>query len=137
MTDLLSRIEAGEPVEAQEVFDFAVSKVIEQGAPAISERGCLYRAPHGRKCALGHLIPDSLYNDSFEDVTAEGLLLSDEKYYCAALAVSLARYIDLIRDMQETHDGAAKDTESVADFLDDFRHRAEAVAKYHGLTFNF
>jgi hypothetical protein len=33
MTDLLTRIERGEPVEAQEVFDYSVGKVIEQGVP--------------------------------------------------------------------------------------------------------
>ena len=139
MTDLLTRIERGEPVEAQEVFDFAVGKVIEQGAPAISEDGCAYRTRNGNKCAFGHLIPDSLYKHSFENVTAVGILtegLSKKNLqYSPALAASLECHVSLITDIQRAHDkNSHRDRVS---FVPNFRHRAEAVAKEHGLTFKF
>lgn len=137
MTDLLARIERGEPVEAQEVFDFAVGKVIEQGVPAMYARECVYRASYGRKCAFGHLIPDSLYTDEFENLSAVTILAKQaHPHYSSALAASLGRHSFLIEEMQRAHDRAAKYTQG-ADFVNNFRHRAEAVAKGHGLTFNF
>lgn len=50
----------------QEIVDKAMSHIFEQGARALAlDRGpidgfCMYRAPDGRKCAIGALIPDSL-----------------------------------------------------------------------------
>lgn len=140
MSDLLSRIEAGEPVEAQEVFDFAVSKVIEQGRPATIGSLCAYRADMDRKCAFGHLIPDSLYKYSFEDVTADGILNKSARnpQYSPTLAASLERHYSLITDIQEAHDDASRfERDGGSKFVDNFRHRAEAVAKSYGLTFNF
>ena len=140
MTDLLARIERGEPVEAQEVFDFAIGKVIEQGVPAMYAGDCVYRASYGRKCAFGHLIPDSLYDPFFENVTSDGILDKRLKTprYSPALAASLERHLFLIKNMQRAHDGAATNAKlDGADFLELFRHSAEAVAKDHGLTFNF
>ena len=137
MTDLLARIERGEPVEAQEVFDFAVGKVIEQGAPSVGGDGCMYRDHLGQKCAFGHLIPDSLYRNSFENQTAKGILSKRIKtpHYSPALASSLERHASLITDLQRAHDTYAHCDDST--FLSKFRHRAKAVAKDHGLTFNF
>ena len=140
MTDLLARIERGEPVEAQEIFDFAVGKVIEQGAPARTEFGCVYRDGHGRKCAFGHLIPDSLYKYSFEDVTAGGILNKYRRHpqYSPALAASLERHSSLITDTQEAHDDASRiERDGGSNFVNNFRHRAEAIARSYGLTFNF
>ena len=134
MTDLLTRIERGEPVEAQEVFDFAVGKVIEQGGPAIGKDGCVYRDHIGQKCAFGHLIPDSLYKHSFENVTSNGIINSTVKnpQYSPALAASLECHVDLIYSLQQAHDNVHAD-----DFVPNFRRRAEAVAQEHGLTFKF
>jgi hypothetical protein len=135
--DLLTRIERGEPVEAQEVFDFAVGKVIEQGDPAISEEGCVYRDHLGQKCAFGHLIPDSLYRHSFENVTSNGIINSTAKnpQYSPALAASLECHASLITDIQRSHDNSAHYEGD--NFVTKFRHRAEAVAQEHGLTFKF
>ena len=139
LTDLLTRIERGEPVEAQEVFDFAVGKVIEQGAPAINGDGCAYRNHLGQKCAFGHLIPDSLYKHSFENVTAVGILTEGlsktNLQYSPALAASLECHVSLITSIQRAHDNEAHC--DGASFVSNFRHRAEAVAATHGLTFKF
>ena len=136
MTDLLSRIEAGEPVEAQEVFDFAVSKVIEQGRPATVGSICAYRADMDRKCAFGHLIPDSLYESRFEGGSVYSILNTNGALkYSSELSASLGRHLDLLADLQSAHDRNA--TRNAKDFVTNFRHRAEAVAKRYGLTFNF
>jgi hypothetical protein len=135
--DLLTRIKRGEPVEAQEVFDFAVGKVIEQGNPAKSEDGCVYRDHLGQKCAFGHLIPDSLYKPSFENVTSNGIINSAAKnpQYSPALAASLECHASLITGIQRAHgNNSHYDGDN---FVTKFRHRAEAVAEEHGLTFKF
>jgi hypothetical protein len=44
----------------QEIFDYVVQKLIEQGGKSTSE-GCAYRGDYGRKCPIGWLIPDEAY----------------------------------------------------------------------------
>jgi hypothetical protein len=49
----------------QEVFDTVAEHLMKQGRRAFDDnRGeCRYRAPNGDMCAVGCLIPDSLYNE--------------------------------------------------------------------------
>lgn len=138
MTNLLARIERGEPVEAQEVFDFAVGKIIKQGHPAVVGGHCRYRTPKGNVCAFGALIPKSIYRKRFEDGTAAAILVEgvDKSKYSAELAGSLEAHHKLITELQKAHDYVATFMEG-EDFVTNFRHRAEAVAKSYGLTFNF
>ena len=134
LADLLARIERGEPVEAQEVFDYSVGKVIEQGAKAVNQYNqCIYRAVNGNKCAFGHLIPDSLYRDTFEDKTARSILRKGGNGYSSKLAASLEQHEYLITDLQTAHDEPSHGV----NFLAGFRRRAEAAAATHGLTFKF
>lgn len=136
MTDLLTRIERGEPVEAQEVFDFAVGKVIEQGVQARgAQYQCAYRGMNGTKCAFGHVIPDALYKKSMEGLGACALLCNEPGYLvhnAKALMPSLEVHADLIEALQGAHDNVHAE-----DFVSNFRRRAEAVAATHGLTFKF
>lgn len=136
MTDLLDRIERGEPVEAQEVFDFAVGKVIEQGRPATLGHLCAYRADMDRKCAFGHLIPDSLYESRFEGGSVYSILKDNgTSKYSSRLTASLGRHLDLVADLQGVHDSLSNG--SLRSFVTNFRHRAEGVARRYDLTFNF
>lgn len=50
----------------QEAFDKAVSGVIKQGSKSFTSKGCKYRGPNGLKCAVGHLIPDYMYEKGME-----------------------------------------------------------------------
>ena len=136
MTDLLTRIEQGQPVEAQEIFDYSVSKVIEQGVQARgAEYQCAYRGENGTKCAFGHLIPDALYKPSMEGINAMALLCRKLIYSVSnakALQPSLEVHMDLLDALQAAHDNISPN-----DFVPNFRRRAEAVAATHGLTFKF
>jgi len=135
MTDLLTRIEQGLPVEAQEVFDYSVSKVIEQGAPALQNGSCVYRAMNGSKCAFGHLIPDSLYHPRFEGAGTGSLLVQgiDNIRYTPKLAASLWEHRVLISKLAKAHDNAGYI--HADNFLLRFRERAEEIAENQGLTF--
>lgn len=61
----------------QEIFDEVVKGLASQGfkqslLPEKDGGGCAYRGDHGRKCAVGHLIPDEKYSKAFEgDSVAE------------------------------------------------------------------
>jgi len=62
----------------QEIFDKVVLAVLEQGSRAygnrpgdLSQMGCMYRTPDGRKCAVGQLL-----SDEEQDLIAEKRLHS-------------------------------------------------------------
>lgn len=51
----------------QAVFNTVYTKLREQGKRSVDATGqCMYRAPDGAKCAIGHLIPDELYKGDME-----------------------------------------------------------------------
>jgi hypothetical protein len=90
----------------QEYFDLLVKTSKEGGFPANSiYGGCYYRSPEGKKCTIGLLIPDPLYNSAMEfvDITkiipyivpVDGFMIDD---YCL---------------VQSTHDGMVIKQQSV------------------------
>jgi len=51
----------------QQIFDQAYNGILAQGGQSSDTVGrCMYRGPGGRKCAVGHLLPDALYHRSME-----------------------------------------------------------------------
>ena len=99
MTDLLTRIEKNQPIEAQELYDFIVEAIVKQGRPSIGYNArCLYRGPDGLKCAAGHVIPDSMYSKKMEN--------SDifQMFETGLLPRSLVPHRDLIKRLQYLHD---------------------------------
>jgi len=64
----------------QETFDYVVRHLYEQGKPALNdEMGCMYRTENGLMCAVGCLIPDSMYDKEMEfkriDAVLDGFTL--------------------------------------------------------------
>jgi len=99
MTDLLTRIEQNQPVEAQELFNYIVEAIVKQGRPSVGDNDrCLYRGPDGLKCAAGHVIPDSMYSEAMENQGIVGVAEAN------LLPVSLSTHIDLITRLQYLHD---------------------------------
>lgn len=64
----------------QEIFDFVAYKLINQKEKSISVmRACLYTLELPKKtlhCAIGHLIPENLYNISLEGKIVSDVLVS-------------------------------------------------------------
>lgn len=57
-------------MDNQEIFNVVSAHLLKQACKATDDDdgdgSCLYRAPYGRACAVGCLIPDSLYSPSME-----------------------------------------------------------------------
>jgi hypothetical protein len=87
----------------QEAFSKVKAGVNAQGGPAYNGYKCVYRAPDGKKCAAGQLIPDDEYTESLEGSSVVELDTENR------LPPSLAGInIDLLRKMQMAHDCASE-----------------------------
>jgi len=138
---VLDKIEAGEPVEAQELFDYITSKVLEQGRPSILETNdedgearvvCVYRGESGAKCAAGHVIPDAWYREEQEGRAADGVLNGEPR-----LEASLAPHLSLLLDLQQAHDNAYRGARLYSTFTEGFIRRAIHIAKEYNLNHAF
>lgn len=83
----------------QDIFDRVVSHLAKQGRPAYhSQGGCLYRTPEGLSCAIGCLIPDSVYKFSMEGMSVLGLIESEY------IKIESDDAVELICALQSAHD---------------------------------
>jgi hypothetical protein len=120
MTDLLTRIEQNQPVEAQELYDYIVEAVVKQGRPSVGDNDrCLYRGPDGLKCAAGHVIPDSMYSPFRMENQSVDTLRRDGK-----LSESLIPHARLIHYLQSAHDGSSNREDFLGAFLSDVKQTA-------------
>lgn len=56
----------------QDTFNIVAEHLLKQGDRAAADGSmCLYRAPDGKKCAFGVLIPDELYDPILENTTVD------------------------------------------------------------------
>ena len=127
MTDLLTRIENNQPVEAQELYDFVVAAIVKQGRPSVGDNDrCLYRGPDGLKCAAGHVIPDGVYSPvEMENQDISGLCSQ------RLLPKSLIRHAALLNSLQRCHDAPA--SINYFPFIKEFCHNANVIAKEYNL----
>lgn len=89
----------------QAAFDNLVQAIIDQGGPSVSNKGaCRYRGLGGRKCAVGHLIPDHIYRKSME---GKSYRLLREKYLELDLVPAIDTLHTLLPALQSAHDSAA------------------------------
>ena len=105
----------------QETFDIVVAHLRRQGSKAQSRDPtsglitCLYRAPDGKRCAAGCLIPDERYEPALE-LSAVGGTSEANKYSSndvTLLIEQLGHDIELVGALQSVHDNSeASDWES-------------------------
>jgi hypothetical protein len=95
----------------QEIFDTVAKHLFAQGERAgiqlEDEDGdvgvgfsCRYRAPGGRSCAVGKLIPDDVYTHVMEGTSAEGIC----EMYTDVLPAWMSDNIGLLIKLQIAHD---------------------------------
>lgn len=58
-------------MDRQKAFDIMVTALREQGRRSMNYRQtvCLFRGENQNKCAIGHLIPDDLYDACFDEAS--------------------------------------------------------------------
>lgn len=63
----------------QEIFDAAFEGVYRQGERSMDRTNstCRYRGRNGTKCAIGYLIPDNMYQKTFEGMDIRTLIIND------------------------------------------------------------
>ena len=99
-------MELNDITNTQDIFNYAVGKLLKQNAKStdgIRKSYCMYRGKNETKCAVGHLIADEHYDESFEDKN----ILSDEVKN--VLSCSLPNVVGgypwgLLSQMQRVHD---------------------------------
>ncbi len=113
----------------QEIFDFVVNKLLDQGHGSTDERGrCMYRADNGSRCAIGWLMPDTWV--AKEDFCYTGTL----KKYDVRVSVEQLFFLE---DLQRAHDYAALRTSMRCrrgQFAEKLEERCQEVAKTYGLN---
>lgn len=114
----------------QETFDLVFTHLFEQGERAVDatiNEYCQYRASHGRKCAVGCLIPDSEYTDKLEDY----LPFVSSNNELTRLLHKLGHDIMLCSALQGVHDRAL----NWNNHLEGLLYSLRVVAKDHDLRF--
>ena len=102
----------------QEMFDKSYLGLASQNfLQSHRDGGCLYRGPNGRKCAIGHLIPDDKYKQKME---------GDNIFARSIRSLFPVKQLSMLGDLQEAHDHPASATRR--------RKAFERVAKQYGLT---
>jgi hypothetical protein len=91
---------------ATEVTDFVREQLIKQGKPAKFEAGpCYYRTADGCKCAIGHLIPNELYQKEMEGRWLSGLLEHFKDHLGIDPINISSRKVNHLGNLQYIHDG--------------------------------
>lgn len=91
----------------QEIFDTVATHLLtqmERSKFPSEEQGCLYRGPGKLTCAVGCIIPDSLYTTDMEGYTAEELFRRYPIQF-AIVGLSKNEHQELLSDLQTLHDG--------------------------------
>ena len=95
-------------MEAQEIFDKVKKHLLKQEVKSVNKEGaCGYRGLNGRVCAIGCLIPDSLYDENMENLSIwnetciEATLLGQNRELADLLGIENG---PLLRELQVVHD---------------------------------
>ena len=67
---------------------------------------CMYRSKNGRKCAVGHILPDEFYTKHIEGLQLDGVLFKSRKCkpFFAGLNTHNDDKISFLYEMQDCHD---------------------------------
>ncbi len=111
----------------QKMYDTVKAHLLKQGAKAMGihngVKTCMYRAPGGKMCAAGCLIPDKLYSSTFE---GEAICTVFEQCPELKKHLKIKLYDDVrfLTDLQCVHDGY---------YVTDWEDALYKFAKTHGV----
>jgi hypothetical protein len=122
-------------VTNQEVFDRVWDYFITKGnPPAVSDEGfgsvklCRYRTKDGRRCAIGCLIPDELYEEGLEGCPARFIPHASPALEELFAGVST----ELLTRLQVKHDTCAKEGDETS-FTQQYALKLRDIAGKHDL----
>lgn len=93
----------------QKIFDYVSEHLIKQGQRAVDNyNNCQYCSEQETSCAVGCLLPDSVYNPSLEGRVVQELpgYIEDKEF-----GVFLLNNMELLKELQNAHDSFFKDTD--------------------------
>ena len=111
----------------QQIFNRVWRHIIKQGGPAMDGNTCAYRAKNGRKCGIGVLIPDDMYEKQIEGMTVCNL---EEPFLKKCRLPAADDDMFFLRKIQSCHDQAC----DYPDFIGTFKKEMRYVAKKYKLT---
>jgi hypothetical protein len=116
-------------MEPQEILDTVARHLFRQGRRAVepvdSFASCRYRTPSGDKCAVGALIPDEMYDPTFENVRVSVLI----RHRGCDLPDWFAENAVLLAELQGVHDNPMSWADTQA-----MRYALTCVAGRFGLS---
>ncbi len=133
---ILDRLLNNEPVPPQEIFDFVVAAILAQGRPSMAgsspDPKCRYRGSQDAKCAVGHLIPDYIYDEYMEGKSVAHLVRGKDSPYAY-----LKPHVVLLELLQMAHDESALiSSRNNEPFIPLFIEEVTTVAVNEGLFFD-
>ena len=121
----------------QEIFNKAISGIIQQKNPSIRDDHCCYRGMYGRKCAIGHLLSDTEYEPNMDDRDGMSVGQLRSNYGNLPLFNKLSNEDAIfLRELQKLHDNTNIVTEDnlSENFLTTFSRNAVAFAIKYNLN---
>ncbi|MGF6839870.1 hypothetical protein QF001_003737 [Paraburkholderia youngii] len=94
----------------QDVFDLVATHLLKQRARSLADYdgilACVYRAPDGKRCAVGAVIPDEAYDESLENRSVRNLVerLPRARGPQGILYLFLSAHYSLLSALQALHD---------------------------------
>lgn len=97
-------------MNTQEIFDKVATHLLTQNKKSLlhpdskdefSSRMCAYRNPQGLKCAIGALIPDSLYDPAFEEM---GSITTLPRGLFPKIGINYVEHHFFLLELQVIHD---------------------------------
>jgi hypothetical protein len=114
----------------QEVFDRVAEHLLTQKQKAKDGLMCKYRTEDGRKCAIGCLIPDDLYEERWEGLSLSPGEREEREKDSTDFAVMLAKNVtgcySLLRALQYCHDKS---------YVEDWPNKLRALASDWDLSY--
>ena len=119
------------PNTRQEIFDYIIRHLLEQGKRSMNGGACKYRAGDDR-CAIGWIIPDYLYLEEMDDPeTAWGVGDMVNRDIPAVVTLGWG----LAEAMQDAHDTAGDHIPGL--FKTTLLENMQEVARNYNLAWNF
>lgn len=124
----------------QEVFDYGLKKIIEQGRPSLDpdDGSCLYRGPDGVKCLVGHMLGEDVDFNKRHSLNGIGIgrliemkALPEGYEWMADESMQ-----EFLGQLQNAHDHAGiKSRRDYTPFIEDFKERMKSYAVQYGLVY--